>query len=168
MITVTDRLEGLLATGGPPHPTDLYLTGDGPGFCLHEPLATYSPRSARLLEHIHAVGADGSAMIGDDLVHFDFHPGNVLTENGELTGVVDWDGATRGDRHLDLVTLRFTLTGRAPHLTGPLDDRLSTLSDRRRRAYWAHLSLRQVDWSIRHHDDATVEKWLTVAESGLD
>ena len=168
MITVTDRLEGLLAGDPDPRPADLYLTGDGPGFCLHEPLATYSPRSARLLDHIHAVGADGSAMIGDDLVHFDLHPCNVLTEHGTLTGVVDWDGATRGDRHLDLVTLRFALTARAPHLTGPLDDRLSALSDRRRRAYWAHLSLRQVDWSIRHHDDATVEQWLTVAESGLD
>ena len=35
-------------------------------------------------------------------------------------------------------------------------------------AYWAHISLREVDWSIRHHDAETVDRWLTVAESGLD
>ncbi|MET0417387.1 MAG: phosphotransferase, partial [Actinoplanes sp.] len=151
-----------------PHPTDLYLDHDGPGFCQHKPLAEHSRRSARLLDHIHAVAADGTAMIGDDLVHFDFHPGNVLVHQGTLTGVIDWDGATRGDRHFDLVTLRFTRTAQTPDLLGELDERLSVISDRRRRAYWAHMSLRQVDWSIRHHDPATVEHWLTVAESGLN
>jgi hypothetical protein len=166
LITVTDRLAGLLAADPAPRPADLYLTGDGPGFCLHGPLAAHSPRAARLLDRIRDAGAQGSAMIGDDLVHFDLHPGNVLVENGRLTGVVDWDGATRGDRHLDLTTLLFTLSGQAPELTGPLTERLSTLSARRRRAYWAHQSLRQVDWSIRHHDAATVDRWLSVAEDG--
>jgi hypothetical protein len=168
MIAVTDKLAGLLTDRPEPRPADLYLSGDGPGFCLHEPLAAYNTRSARLLDRIHEIGAaDGSAMVGDDLVHFDFHPGNTLVEKGRLTGVIDWDGAARGDRHLDLVTLRFTLTRHAPHLTGPIDERLDAISARRRRVYWAHMSLRQVDWSIRHHDDATVTQWLDVAESGL-
>jgi hypothetical protein len=167
MITVTDRLAGLLAAEPAPKPTDLHLTADGPGFCLHEPLAGYNARTARLLDWIHEVGADGSAMIGDDLVHLDFHPGNVLVEQGRLTGVIDWDGATRGDRHFDLVTLRFVLAGQAPHLVPLVDDRLAAISTRRRRAYWAHMSLRQVDWSIRHHDAATVDRWLTVAESAI-
>lgn len=167
MIAVTDRLAGLLTDAPERSPVDLYLTGDGPGFCLHEPLAEYSERTARLLDWVHRVGADGSAMLGDDLVHLDFHPGNVLVESGRISGVVDWDGATRGDRHFDLVTLRFTLGWQAPHLTGPVDERLAAISERRRRAYWAHMSLRQVDWSIRHHDSATVERWLRVAESGI-
>ena len=167
MITVTDRLAGLLAADPAPKPADLYLTSDGPGFCLHEPLAAHSPRTARLLDWIHEVGAAGSAMIGDDLVHLDFHPGNVLVDRGRLTGVIDWDGATRGDRHLDLVTLRFVLAGQAPHLVPLVDARLAAISERRRRTYWAHMSLRQVDWSIRHHDAPTVERWLAVAEQGL-
>ena len=168
LIAVTDKLAGLLGDRPDPRPADLHLTGDGPGYCLHEPLATHSARTARLLDRIRAVGAtDGTAMVGDDLVHFDFHPGNVLVDHGRLTGVIDWDGATRGDRHLDLVTLRFTLTRHAPHLTGPIDERLNGISARRRRVYWAHQSLRQVDWSIRHHDDTTVDQWLDVAESGL-
>jgi len=167
MITVTDRLAGLLAADPAPKPADLYLTSDGPGFCLHEPLAAHSPRTARLLDWIHEVGAAGSAMIGDDLVHLDFHPGNVLVDRGRLTGVIDWDGATRGDRHLDLVTLRFVLAGQAPHLVPLVDARLAAISERRRRTYWAHMSLRQVDWSIRHHDPATVDHWLDIAESGI-
>ena len=168
MIAVTDRLAGLLADDPAPRPAELFLTGDGPGFCLHGPLAGYSARTARLLAWVREVGATGSAMIGDDLTHLDFHPGNVLVdEAGRLTGVVDWDGATRGDRHFDLVTLRFMLSADTPALTGPLDDRLALIPERRRRAYWAHLSLRQVDWSIRHHDAATVDRWLAVAESGM-
>ncbi|MFD0524013.1 phosphotransferase family protein [Paractinoplanes durhamensis] len=168
MLQVNGQLADLFAGPPPEQPAELYLTGDGPGFCLHGPLETHSARSARLLAWIRSVGASsGSQMIGDDLVHMDFHAGNVLVDAGRLTGVVDWDGAVRGDRHLDLTTLRFYLGGVAPHLTGMVDDRLALISERRRRAYWAHMSLRQVDWSIRHHDAATVEKWLTVAEEGM-
>jgi hypothetical protein len=166
MLRVNDKLAGVLAEVPDPRPAELYLTSDGPGFCLHGPLRDHSPRSARLLERIHAAGADGTHMVGDDLVHMDFQPGNVLVDRGRLTGVVDWDGATRGDRHLDLVTLRFFLAADAPALVGAVDERLAGISARRRRAYWAHMSLRQVDWSIRHHDEATVQRWLTVAESG--
>jgi aminoglycoside phosphotransferase (APT) family kinase protein len=103
---------------------------------------------------------------GGDLVHLDYQPSNVLVTGGRISGVVDWDGAARGDRHLDLVTLRFTLAGTAPHLLGPVDERLSAADRDLLRAYWAHMSLRMVDWSIRHHDSATVDRWLTVAETG--
>jgi hypothetical protein len=164
MLRVNDQLAGVLAAEADPRPAELYLTSDGPGFCLHGPLEAHSPRTARLLDWVHEVGAEGTHMIGDDLVHMDFHPGNVLVDGGRLTGVVDWDGATRGDRYFDLMTLRFCLP--AP-LTAPVDERLALISPRRRRAYWAHMSLRQVDWSIRHHDEATVDRWLAVAESGL-
>ncbi|HEX5200821.1 phosphotransferase [Paractinoplanes rhizophilus] len=167
MLAVNDRLAGVLAAEPDPRPAELYLTSDGPGFCLHEPLAGYNERTARLLKWVRSVGADGSHMVGDDLVHMDFHPGNVLVERGRLTGVVDWDGAVRGDRHLDLVTLLFHLRGQAPALAPAVRERLGLLSARRLRAYWAHMSLRQVDWSIRHHDAATVDRWLDVAESGL-
>jgi hypothetical protein len=167
MLDLNDRLAGLLADRSAVAPADLHLTADGPGFCLHGPLAGHSARTARLLERVHAAGADHPVMTGDDLVHLDYHPQNVLVDDrGRITGVVDWDGARRGDRHFDLVTLRFTLAGRAPHLLGPVDRRLAGLEPRLRRAYWAHMSLRQVDWSIRHHDAATVDRWLDVAESG--
>ncbi|GID28041.1 phosphotransferase [Paractinoplanes brasiliensis] len=168
MLTLNDRLAGLLADVPAPKPAELYLTGDGPGFCLHQPLAEHSARTAALLARVHEVGAAGSVMVGDDLVHMDYHPGNVLVDaQGRVTGLIDWDGATRGDRHFDLVTLRFVLAGVYPDLLAPVDQRLAVISDRRFDAYWAHMSLRMVDWSIRHHDEATVEHWLDVAEAGF-
>ncbi len=163
---LVDRCAGLLADRPGP-PADLYLTSDGPGFCLHAPLAAHSRRTARLLAAVQETGAHAPPFTGDDLVHFDLHPGNVLVDAGRITGIVDWDGATRGDRHLDLVTLRFHLTANAPHLAPIITGRLTGADPDRLRAYWAHLSLRQVDWSIRHHDAATVDRWLDVAETGL-
>ncbi len=166
MAALPGRLAGLLTDRHDVPATDLYLTGDGPGFCLHRPLAGHSRRTARLLDWVHDVGATTAPVTGDDLVHLDLHPGNVLVQDGHLTGVVDWDGAGRGDRHLDLVTLQFTLAGSAPHLAPIVAAHLAGADPDRRRAYWAHMSLRQVDWSIRHHDPATVEHWLDVAEAG--
>jgi aminoglycoside phosphotransferase (APT) family kinase protein len=167
MLQVNDRLAGLLADRPDVAPVDLYLTTDGPGFCLHRPLAEHSRRTARLLDWVHDVGATAPPCAGDDLVHLDYHPANTLIDGNRLTGVVDWDGAARGDRHLDLVTLRFDLTHRAPHLTPLIDERLAAADPALIRAYWAHMSLRQVDWSIRHHDEQTVDRWLTIAESGM-
>jgi hypothetical protein len=167
MLRVNDQLAGVLAGEPDPRPAELYLTCDGPGFCLHEPLSAYGPRTRRLLSWVHEVGADGTHMVGDDLTHMDFHPGNVLVDRGRLSGVVDWDGAQRGDRHFDLVTLLFSLRAHTPALAVLVEERLRLLPARRMRAYWAHMSLRQVDWSIRHHDAPTVERWLTVAEQGI-
>jgi len=168
MLVLNDRLDGLLADRFDVPAVQLFLTGDGPGFCLHGPLLAHSKRTARLLDWVHEVGAHAPDLDDDtDLVHLDYHPHNVLVSGGRITGVVDWDGALRGDRRLDLVTLRFYLSQQAPHLTGPVDERLATVDPVRLRAYWAHMSLRQVDWSIRHHDAGAVDTWLRVAESGM-
>ena len=80
-----------------------------------------------------------------------------------------WRVLLAASRLVVLPACRLRVSGDiSPELrAGPLDDRLASIPERRRRAYWAHLSLRQVDWSIRHHDAATVDRWLTVAESGM-
>jgi len=38
---------------------------------------------------------------GTTLLHFDFHPLNVLVENGEISGVIDWTNAAAGDSRFD-------------------------------------------------------------------
>lgn len=167
MIEVNERCRGLLAGANGLVRPSLYLRSDGPGFCLHEPLARYSRRSARLLAEIEAVGARvPEAMAGDDLVHLDFHPENVLVDDaGTVTGVFDWDGANRGDGDFDLYTLRFDLALRAPDLGRRLGARLrSAMAEDMAAACWAHMSLRLVDWSIRHLRPADVQAWLDVAE----
>ena len=109
MIEINSRLVGLLRNRADLPVPSLFLRTGGPGFCLHEPLARYDRRTAEVLAWVRDVGADGDMADGDDLMHLDFHPGNVLVDAGALSGVVDWDGAARGDGRLDLVTLRFYL-----------------------------------------------------------
>jgi aminoglycoside phosphotransferase (APT) family kinase protein len=169
MLDLNRRMAGLLAGRADLAPVPLYLTGSGPGFCRHEPLAGYDRRTARLLATVRAIGAGRDTADGPDLVHLDFHPGNVLVHEGRISGLVDWDGAGRGDGRLDLVTLRFDLARRAPHLGTALAARLrATVPPGRLRAYSAHMALRLVDWSIRHHGPDEVRFWLDVADRELD
>lgn len=46
------------------------------------------------------------------LPHRDFHPGNVLWQDRELRGVVDWVNASLGPREADLGHCRANLAGR--------------------------------------------------------
>ncbi|MFK4085247.1 phosphotransferase enzyme family protein [Kribbella sp. NPDC020789] len=171
ILTVNERMR-LLLTGNSTVPTlNLYLTFDGPGFCLHGPLRSHNRRTARLDDWIVAVGtAQSDVLAGDDAVHLDFHPGNVLAAGGRITGIIDWDGAGRGDHRLDLVTLRFGLHGHEhdPAVVAQLDAILDELPPDTLRPLWAHMSLRMVDWAIRHFTPADVEHWLELAESRLD
>lgn len=167
MVEVNERCRGLLTGAGGLVGPSLYLRSDGPGFCLHGPLARYSRRAARLLKAIEAVGARvPEALAGNDLVHFDFHPENVLVDDaGTMTGVIDWDGAAASDGDFDLYTLRFDLALRAPDLGRWLGARLrSEMAADVAQACWAHMSLRLVDWSIRHLTPSVVQAWLDVAE----
>jgi hypothetical protein len=160
------RMAGL-APDLPPVP--LFLTESGPGFCRHEPLAGYDRRTARLLDRIREIGAQRDAADGDDLVHLDFHPGNVLVHDGRISGLVDWDGAGRGDGRLDLVTLRFDLAMRSSRHGDALAAKLrATVPPDRLRAYRAHMALRLVDWAIRHHGPDEVAFWVRLSERELD
>jgi hypothetical protein len=164
LLALNERCAGLLADSDLPQ-LPLYLHTSGPGFCLHEPVAAYSARAAALLAWARSLDAD--VLPGDDLVHLDFHPGNVLVHRGRISGVVDWDGAGRGDRRLDLVTLRYDLQLRAPALAAELDAYLRrTVPAGLLRLCWAHMGIRLVDWAIRHHGPADVDRWLGVAEQG--
>jgi hypothetical protein len=168
MIALTDRFAGI---GGDLPVPSMHLVESGPGFCLHESLERYDDRTRRLLDWIREVGRDEpGGMTGDDLVHLDYHAGNVLVDgDGVITGIVDWDGIGRGDRRFALVTLRLSAHGRMPGADlGWFDDLLrSALSPAVLRLYWAHMSLRQVDWSIRHHTPADVTHWLDFVESRM-
>ncbi|WP_235854152.1 aminoglycoside phosphotransferase family protein [Nonomuraea aridisoli] len=159
MVDVNRRCRGLLAGRADLPPLRLHLRDDGPGFCLHGSLRAYDSRTRRLLDQIEEIGhAFPDTLEGDDLVHTDFHPENVLVdETGSVTGVIDWDGATRGDADFDLFTLRFDLALRAPELRVDVSDTVAPVC-------WAHMSLRQVDWAIRHFSASDVTLWLDIAE----
>lgn len=148
----------------------LYLREDGPGYCLHGPLLAFSPRAADLERRIAAVGREHpDQLAGDDAVHGDFHHENFLVRDGRITGVIDWDGAGRGDRRFDLVTLRFAL--RPGNSTAGARDRLDavlgTFPGELLLPAWAHMSLRMADWAIRHFGPGDVPYWLDLAQERL-
>jgi hypothetical protein len=157
-------------------PADLYLDRDGPGFCLHGPLADFSAETAALLARITGIGrrTPPTAGRGHDAVHGDFQLTNVLVDRSDphrVAAVVDWTGARVGDAGLDLVTLGFFLDRAA----APAECRTRVRRRGARQvqpdaalAFAAHLALRQVDWVIRHHDAREVAAWLAVATDWLD
>lgn len=166
-LTLNELQVGRLA--GPPDvpAVDLHLTRDGAGFCLHQPLREYSSRTRDLHRWITAVGASHPRCLGgDDAVHLDYQPGNILADQDRITGVVDWDGAGRGDRRMDLVTLRFGLhtTTADPIVISRLDQILDGFPRDVLVPMWAHMSLRMADWAIRHFTPGDVEHWLDLAE----
>lgn len=168
-LLVLGRLRNLLVDRPDLPSVELHLSADGPGYCLHEPLRRHSARSAALERRILSVGRRfPPTLSGGDAVHLDFHPGNLLALEGVLSGVVDWDGAARGDRTLDLVGLRFGVHRQAPPaVVDRLDDLLDALPTDVLQACWAHQSLRMVDWAIRHHSAAEVDVWLDLAGQRL-
>jgi hypothetical protein len=148
----------------------LYLLDAGPGYCLHEPLRQFSRRTAALERRISRCGAEHPRhLLGNDAVHGDFHPGNILAADGGITGVVDWDGAARGDHRFDLVVLRFGIhPDRADReVVERLDSLLDALPEAILRPAWAHMSLRMTDWAIRHFPPGEVDQWLNLAEQRI-
>ncbi len=168
LLELADRRRGLLrGTSFAARPLDLYLTHDGPGFCLHGPLRDHDDRTRGLLRDIQVQGAaQRDPVPTDDLVHLDYHPGNVLVHPEDpsvVTAVVDWEGARAGPIAIDLAILAFDLSWRdaaesarvARHLTATTEPVLL-------RSVWAHAALRLVDWSLRHFP-GDLDHWLAVS-----
>ncbi len=165
------RRDLLAGTAWPASAPTLYLLDDGPGFCLHGPLRAFSRDTAELLDAIEAIGRQPVTERTTDLVHLDYHVGNLLVTDEQpdrVAAVIDWGGARPGDIGIDLAILAFDLTWRAP---GPVQQRVEAHLRRTTDAdtfarLWAHASLRLVDWAIRHypHD---VDYWLAVARRYL-
>lgn len=171
LLALNELQRGALAAPGG-SVADLYLDRDGPGYCLHEPLRRHSGRTAVLLDRISEAGRASPANVftGTDVVHGDFYPGNILVATGSpdvVAGVVDWTGAQAGNCGLDLVTLGFFLDfdAAAPAVRGLVRERIATEVDRAALlAFVAHMSLRQVDWAIRHYGPPETGRWIDIAD----
>jgi hypothetical protein len=139
----------------------------GDGYCLLEPMQSHSAETSRLLDALQGIVAAnaGVAVPTDDVVHFDVNPSNILIADEHISGVVDWEGACAGDRAFDLATLLFYSYEVQP-VREALWDRVVSLSGPAALAlYLAHVIHRQIDWSIRHHGPADVDRWLQLATS---
>jgi hypothetical protein len=138
------------------------------GYCRHDSLRGQGGEVARLLGWVESVGRSVRGLPQGDLTHFDFHHRNILrTPDGDLT-VVDWEGIRPGDRAFDLVTFCFGMS----HALGP-DGVMDPLWERANElaspdalvAYVAHMALRRVDWTLRHHGAHEMARLLPVVRS---
>ncbi|MET9022526.1 phosphotransferase [Actinopolymorpha sp. NPDC004070] len=187
IVAANERLAGVLASRSEVHVPELHLRESGDGWCLHETLDRYDDRSRRLVGWIREVGgASPTHLSGDDLVHLDLVPGNVLLDPagtrgsvGPVSGIVDWAGLGRGDRRFALLKLRFycafllaTRPTGGPSVEPEAIVRLDEILDRQLdpamlRAYWAHTSLSLVDWALRHGPREHAEHYLDIALSRI-
>lgn len=178
MVATNERFAGFLS-GRPDVPVPpMGLRPDGPQQAKHRLLEEHGPRTRRLLQRIHEIGAaDTHEMSGVDLLHPDYTFGNVLyDESGRVTGVVDWNwGAGRGDRHFALVRIYIDLfwSTLAPHEGHRAAmTRLNRIVDERvdpqlRLMYWANLTLGQLSFWIRENQPRAVELFSRFGEFGL-
>ncbi|WP_084678104.1 aminoglycoside phosphotransferase family protein [Actinopolymorpha alba] len=182
MVAVNESFAGLLADWPQVEVPQLHLRQSGEGWCLHETLQRYDDRSRRLLGWIQDVATTGpNQLTGNDLVHWDFVPGNVLFDpTGAVTGVVDWFTIARGDRHFGLLKPRFYLQRLAavtpspgyPTVTATAIGRLDELLDQLLEpatydVYWAHWSLALIDWAIRHGTQTEIDCYLDLASTRI-
>jgi hypothetical protein len=141
------------------------LVEGGQNYCLHESLRGYDARTAGLVAEIEAFGArmEPDDLRGCDIVHRDWHLGNLLAHNGLLSGVIDTDFCAVGDAAFDLVTLALsstTVTCASDVRRDLFHRALDPLPAVRRTAYLGHLFIRVLDWPIRRGSDDEVEHWL--------
>ena len=137
-----------------------------------ETMRTHSTESAALwralLEMVEPYR--GVKLCDGDLVHSDFHEGQVLMEHGEVSAVVDFENAGKGTRVQDLMTLL---------MYAYFDDLIGkpvVRADEVRRRIWDYaLEVRgpgemaicmvsgiigMVEWSVRHNDPRDVTAFL--------
>ena len=140
-----------------------------PHWSLHDALATHSRETAEMLAELKGT----VSMVArarwrtTDAVHFDFHTGNILVENGEVSGVIDWNGCCAGDRAFDLTRLAFYALEDSGVATWLLDRALEVSGSPAVALYLSYMIVRQLDWSIRKHDGAILAWSLAVSRIAL-
>ncbi|HEY9293719.1 MAG TPA: aminoglycoside phosphotransferase family protein [Microlunatus sp.] len=169
-IATNERFAGLLRRHPNVPPPAAFPIGPGYG-AFEKTIGGYSRRGRRLLTRLLAVdGGRPFRMRGDDLVHTDYSPGNVLFDDaGQVSGVVDWNfGAARGDRRYALVGLQWGSVGTRtirPLELALIEAAVAQLDARLRSSYQAHWAAHKVHRSISEHfPDDQIESDLAFAE----
>lgn len=131
-------------------------------YCVIDSLRTHSANTALLLAEAQTTvksNIDGVPQ-SCGIVHYDLNPSNVLADGNRVTGVIDWESTQGGDPAFDLVTLLYYRYSSKPARQELWEYLLKSSSLPAIRVYLAHVIVRQVDWSIRHHTRDEVERYL--------
>ena len=141
----------------------------GNGYCLHSSLQEHSRETAQLLQELQGlvVAHQDVPHRTNDIVHGDFHLANILAHNEQVSGVIDWSPPGMGDCVFDLVTLLFYAYDDPTMLQQLWQSVLEHASPQLLSVYCAHMILRQVDWSLRYHDQAASDQYIKQGQALL-
>jgi aminoglycoside phosphotransferase len=137
------------------------------GYCEHGAMTAHSTETRALLDRVRRVAGETRDLdvATDDVVHTDFCNANMLVDGDSITGIVDWEGSTSGDAAFDLVTQALYAHEVRDAL---LESARSRTDPRALHLYAAHMVLRQVDWSLRHHGAAEARWYIDAGVSLLE
>jgi hypothetical protein len=169
------QMQALHATQAPPGPRDWpreviqTVMEGGDGYCLHTSLQQHSPETVGMLQALRGLVITYQQSISEinEMVHFDFQPANFLVNRHALSGVVDWEGARAGDSAFDLATLLFYGYNDRQVRSFLWEYSLTRRPMQALSVYLAHLILRQVDWSLRHHEAAVSDRYISRGQALL-
>jgi hypothetical protein len=134
----------------------------GVGYCLHTSLEHHSQETKTLLKTLQTLTStyQHAPHRTGDIVHNDFQHSNILIHDEQISGIIDWDAPYAGDCVFDITTLLFYSYDNLEACEILWHVALEQASLNLLRLYFAHLILRQVDWSLRYHDSATSERYI--------
>lgn len=138
-------------------------------YCVIDTLRHHSEATAALLRTLQELVKRHASEVpaARDIVHWDFHRGNILTDGDRITGVVDWEGACSGDRGFDLATYIFYSFEENDTREFLWPKALECCGRSALSVYLAHMIVRQLDWSIRHHNPKLVAGQMARADAIL-
>jgi hypothetical protein len=136
-------------------------------FCIIETLRTCSAETAAMLDALQKIAAARGAECPkrNDIVHFDFHNGNILMHENRISGVIDWEGCESGDCAFDLATFLFYAYP-FPDFREQLWRELLNRTTRGAAAvYLAHMIVRQLDFSMRVLERGAIDYFLPIVRT---
>ena len=135
-----------------------------------ESLRAYSPETQALLGRMlsRVERSRDERLVAADSVHGDLALENVLLDNGQVSGIVDWDAAGRGDRALDVAKLLYYCYDNRPVRDLLQRHVLALRGPERMNLHLVYCMLAQLDWSIHHHDARAVAGLVAQAHAIID
>ncbi|QBD76733.1 hypothetical protein EPA93_12245 [Ktedonosporobacter rubrisoli] len=134
----------------------------GDGYCIHTSLQQHSQVTVDILRTLQSLvtAYRDEPHSSNDIVHGDFQHANILVQDEQISGVVDWDSFGAGDCIFDIATLLFYAYDNLKVRKQLWDYALSQASLKLLSIYLAHMILRQIDWSLCYHDQSTGEHYI--------
>lgn len=132
-------------------------------------IQNYSPEMREFLDNLmfSVKGLEALPLPNSDIVHGDFSYHQVMVSNdGKITGIIDWQEAGCGDWLVDLTRLIYSLHDR-PQLTNPIIKHVKQDDLPRIRLYTAFTTIEMLLWPIQQSQE-NVENAFNKAKSAVN